>query len=467
MKWRGFDGRRKAAATAAFSEEAGFTLISVIIAFTILIVVLAPTAQLLQATAKISRSVHDRITAANLAAQQLESLGAAVTANFSQVIGASSSGGLLGTTTSSITVQGTPYTIAQTLRWTPGSYASGGCSNGGSNGVNAAPLLTAHESVVWPNMPTGSSPVVDDTQFAPPPLNQAESSGSLLFQVLNAAGVGDPNLTVQIAPTSGGPSTQATTDQNGCVYFPYLPSSSYTATMNPGAVIGQVTPQGASTQVLKDLVPSKGTPSPITESFDFPATLLIPLSPTIPEVFDFGLLVAAPGLSGTNTLDFPAFNSPYASGQGPQITRTSNSVSISGLFPFTSGYVVALGACDTYQNLATYSIIPSAVEPGNTTTGTLNQQIVPLTVTASGVVVTGGTVTDVQESTSDGTYVPTCSSSQSPITVVGSSTPTPTSVALPLGYQSLTGSYDGQSATPSTPLKTTTGGVGAPYAVSS
>lgn len=54
------------------SDDSGFSLVSVIIAFSMFVAVLAPAAALMQRSSLVSGNVENRVVASNLATQELE-----------------------------------------------------------------------------------------------------------------------------------------------------------------------------------------------------------------------------------------------------------------------------------------------------------------------------------------------------------------------------------------------------------
>lgn len=129
-------GHRRARTT----EDAGFTLLESLAAFTIFIVVASAATWWLIKTVQLTGQTRDRVTAADLATQQLEKLR-----------GESNAGQSLDSALKSVVVHNVTFSVTTSLN--PGSTAT--CATGASRQVSV--------SVTWP---AATTPVRYDSVLA-------------------------------------------------------------------------------------------------------------------------------------------------------------------------------------------------------------------------------------------------------------------------------------------------------------
>lgn len=414
-------------------DDSGFTLISVIIAFSMFVAVLAPAAALMQRASLVSGNVQSRVIAANLATQELEIVRSQATYAFSTLVT-----NYLGSTTTTIYISGVPYKVTQELQWTPGAYAPGGCGSSANGSANLQPVLLATESVTWSAMYSGEAPVTESSTFTPPIGSYSATSGNISIQVLGAQGQAQPNVPVTVSSSGGStPYSQSiNTDSSGCAFFPFLATGNYQVSLST-PVLGEtyVSPTGVTTPSTTLGVVSSQT-TDYQFYYDQAATITLPAAaPNYSIPPQEGLTLANSQMAGLGT----EITNPIPSGSPSQI---------SDLFPFASGDYVWLGTCYSYQSgtQSFTTLSPTPLYPGQTSTATLGYAPYSIEATYNGQQVAGAQVTVTMidpTSTSTPQYNQNCTGPSPPydIQVVSSTTSTsPSLVYLPLGTLSFTAS---------------------------
>jgi hypothetical protein len=155
---------------------------------------------------RLTRESTNRETAAHLAAQEIDRI-----QSLPDAFGVHSS-------TSTSTIDGTPYTVTTSVGWVSTTGASGSCGSGGGN----LQYKRVNVSVTWPGMYL-SRPVRADSALAPDSRINDPSYGTVLVSVLGVDGTGRSGVTVRVTPESGGGGQTitdpiATTDVDGCTY---------------------------------------------------------------------------------------------------------------------------------------------------------------------------------------------------------------------------------------------------------
>lgn len=405
--------------------EDGFSLISVVIAFSMFVGVLGPAALLVQQSTLVSGDVQNQIVAANLATKQLELVRSQADYSFASLVQ-----NYLGTSSLSVAVGSASYTVSQTLTWTPGAYSPGGCGSTANGSSTLQPVLNATTSVVWPSMPAYEKPTTETATFTPPLGQYSANTGDISVQVLSASGAGQPNIAVTVVGPVGSTTTTTTvnSDSNGCAFFPFLVPGNYTASLVSPAGYNYVDPNQNSTP-SSTIGVSIGQISTYQFSYDQAGSLVIPAPSTgytLPT--DLGLTLASSGIKGLGTL----ITNPIPS---------TGSFTITNLFPFTSGYEVWTGSCYTYQQGSQFpSVTLSPVHPGQTTTAANAFYPAQIEVVYNGVEVTGAQVSvNVMDpsSTSSPPYDLSCpgtSSTNYNFPLIASTPTTPDPVEVPVGY---------------------------------
>jgi Tfp pilus assembly protein PilV len=294
--------------------DAGFTIIEVVVASTLLLVAFVAAAALFASGTRVSGDTRMRVVAAQLASSAIEAVRgpAADPSKFTTSVQP-------GTTVTTKTVNGLKFTITQEMQWVAQNSTASACDSGGI-GTNA--LLQVNESVTWIGA-GGTAPVEATTTLAPPAGAYSAATGSIGVKVLNAAGQGVQNIAVQAA----GPMTRTiSTTAEGCAFFAYMTPGSYTVSVTAGTGVGdqeQLTPsQGTSVTV--------GQTMSMTFNYDTAATITLTgwSGSTMTPATNVPI-----GIANTSLQPFGAYT--YAAG----------TTSLTPLFPYASGYTVFAGNC--------------------------------------------------------------------------------------------------------------------------
>jgi prepilin-type N-terminal cleavage/methylation domain-containing protein len=234
-------------------DDAGITLIEVIVATVILGILATSVLGLVLTAQKQSVNNRNRVAAANLAAREIEYVREqfmATTSGPLDVAGAGVvtdahplSGGVAG---DPLVVDGTPYTVVRSVAWNPTGTGVSACEGGS---LVSHPDLIVTVRVTWPGMGT-IPPVTNSTVLAPPRGEGLSTTASFAaVSVTNAAGEPSDGRTVTVY--SSGESQTGLTDPSGCAVIPLNPPASgaqYTAKFpDPGYVdiTGTTSPERA------------------------------------------------------------------------------------------------------------------------------------------------------------------------------------------------------------------------------
>lgn len=205
------------------APEDGFTIIEVMVAMMVFAVIALGIAYSLTTTLVTTRDSRARAVAANLAAQQIDNA-----RSFQNVFKVDSG-------TSTQTVDGTVYTIKQSVNWVSSTGSASLCGTAG--GLLQAKAVNV--SVTWSGQRAAGSAVQANTMLAPSgPLNDP-SMGTILVHVVNAAGTGVAGIAVSAQPDASvsGNTAQApnpsppATDTDGCSYVLKVVPGSYVITI--------------------------------------------------------------------------------------------------------------------------------------------------------------------------------------------------------------------------------------------
>lgn len=283
------------------------TLLELVIAMAIFGVMMLGVAATIGSGLALTRTNRHRSIAANLAAQEMDSV-------------RSDDFGDVAAGTQTVDVDGISYTVIREVTWVATSATSGPC-----DGTDGSPeLLRVRVSVMWPDM-GGVKPVVSDTTLTPPVGAYDPNTGHIGVKVLDR----DAGPSFLVPVTASGPITQSTTtNSDGCAFFGYLPAGTYTVTLNGAGFVDRQS-NVAPAQTLGVTV---GNVSSVQFDYDEAATLtLTPLSSFLyPVPNDVSLTIANENL-------VPAKTKVY--------TGTGTPRSITDMFPFLDGYQAWTGKC--------------------------------------------------------------------------------------------------------------------------
>ncbi len=298
-----------------FDADAGFTIIEVVVAATLLLVAFLGAAGLFEEGTRVSGDTRQRVVAAQLASAAIEEIRgpAANPALFTSKV-------VPGETVTTQTVNGLKFTLTQQMQWVGQSSTTSSCASG-DGGSNAILQLT--ESVTWPGM-GATQPVQSTTALSPPVGAYSAATGSIGAMVLNAAGLPVVDAAVSISGTAS--QTQSTTAE-GCAFFAFLTPGSYTVKVTAGT--------GVSDQEL--LVPSQTT------------SVTVGQTSSLTFYYDTAATISITGWAGPSTAT-PATNIPIGIANTSlqpygQYSYAAGSTSLTPLFPYPSGYTVFAGNC--------------------------------------------------------------------------------------------------------------------------
>src|SRR4051812_29013490 len=220
-----------------FDADAGFTIVEVVVASTLLLVAFLAAAGLFASGTRVSGDTRMRVIAAQLALSAIEAVRgpAADPSKFTTSV-------LPGTLVTSKTVNGLKFTITQEMQWISQTSTTDACDSGG---VGSNAILQLSESVTWAGA-GATAPVEANTTLSPPAGAYSAVSGSIGAKVVNAAGAPVANVAVSAV---GPMSRSQNTTSEGCAFFAFLTPGSYTVSVTAGT--------GVSDQ--EQLVPSQST----------------------------------------------------------------------------------------------------------------------------------------------------------------------------------------------------------------
>ena len=206
---------RRRAHAAALRDQAGFTIIEVLVAAVILALVAAGSAVALVGAVGTS-GIQRNSSAAEALAQQDESKLRGYT--ISQLAN-------LNQTLSPMTLDGTQYTVHESASFVSDASGTPSCSN------PSADYLETTSSVTWAGMPSSLNPVTVTGLITPTYGEISSSSGVLAVQVQDAGGNPIVGMPVSV---SGPGSASGVTASNGCILFGDLPvGNTYTVSVTP------------------------------------------------------------------------------------------------------------------------------------------------------------------------------------------------------------------------------------------
>ncbi len=262
--------RRRAAGHA--QDEAGFTMVEMVIAIFIFAMVITGVGVGMSSALNLTRQNRNRSIAANLAAQQMDTIRSTDFETLDQMTQLTQPT----TITPTPTVEGVPYTMTQNTHWVRknATGAAAGPCQSPPTAANPLAYIAVTTTVTWADM-HGVLPVQTDTVVSPPVGVYDQTEGHIRVTVLNAASQPVSGTIVTISNPSAGVSDTATTGADGCAFFAYQPAGAYTVTLSSG--VGKVDGQGNATPLQNVTVKSAST-STVQFVFDTAATLALTLS---------------------------------------------------------------------------------------------------------------------------------------------------------------------------------------------
>jgi type II secretory pathway pseudopilin PulG len=352
-------------------DERGLTLLELVVAIGLLSIMMLGIAATVSSGLNLSRTDRDRSVAANLAAQEMDTVREA---NFTTLV----------PRTITQTVDNVPFSVRRDLTWVSKSATSGPCDASGGT----PQVLRVEVTVTWPDM-RGVNPVQTDTVMSPPVGSYDPNTGHIAVKVFDRDATPQDNALVTL---SGPQNKSLPTNEQGCAFFTFLPAGTYTLTLStPGDVDRQSNPHPSQIVGV-----NLGQISAVQFDYDQAATLNLTMQPANGGVLpnDLPLTIANSHFLGNGTQPYPG---------------TGSARTIANLFPAEEGYTVWPGQCadaDPQGQQIVGGVVagaywPNAVRapalattPGATTTGTVTVPTVTLTVKDhTGAVVPGVSVT--------------------------------------------------------------------------
>lgn len=323
------------------TADDGFALVEMMASIVLFGLVAGAILAMLLTSLGLGRTNRQRVVAADLAAQDLETTRNALKAGVVLPIGL---------TTSTQTVGETTYTLTRTTSWTSLGQSGDSCAGGLAGNVAYQRVKVA---VTWQRM-NGIPPVTSNTLVTPPGGQLNPNTIAIPVKIVNRNGTGLPNQTVTLTPVAGGAAQSQVTDEFGCALFAQLPPASYNISLNTS---GYVDWQGSQSHTESAGSTTPGTTPIVTISYDEPGSLL--LDPKGPGGYPL------PFTPLRYTVFHTKWNSPGL--------RTVNGVSgsskatLTPLFPFASDvYTGWAGVCFPSAKPSGFTSDTALVQAGST-----------------------------------------------------------------------------------------------------
>jgi type II secretory pathway pseudopilin PulG len=372
-------------------DEAGFSLVEIVIALTVLMVLATAVSITLLDGLQISKLGRQRVAASNLAAREAEIVRNQFSSSDAGALAVAAAGAvdnanpLSGSGPSR--VDGTAYTVHRDVQWLPTGNGDSACDGGSL--VNH-PSLRVTVSVTWPDMGS-AKPVRVETLLTPPKGTLGSTTIAFVAaKVQNAAGLAAPGVTVQA--TGPGGSFTHTTDASGCAVFQVGAAGTYSVVMNMSGWVDQTGAENST----KAAVVSAGQLARLSLTYDRAASMDISL-------------VAESGYPIPNPL--PAVNylrpNTEASLARQVLTSLSTTTRVNGLWPASDGYAAWSGGCNDSDPAGVPTSgsrgAPVVIAPG--AVGAVEARLAPVDITVAtdtGVPVAGAAVTATSASCPSG-----------------------------------------------------------------
>ncbi len=287
--------------------EFGVSLLELVIAVSVLSIVMLGVAATIDSGLGLTRNNKNRSVAANLASQEMDLIRSA---DFASLVAGESV----------YDVNGVSYTVHRELTWVPRDAANGPC-----DGANGDPeLLRARVWVSWPTMSGVKAPAAD-TVLTPPVGAYDPNTGHIAVKVLDRNAAPVYGVTASI---TGPSAASAVTNSDGCAFFAFLASGTYTVSLNTFPWVDRQGYQNPAQTVGVNV----GQVSSVQFDYDQRARIRVWVEPTtaLDAPDDYSLTIGNTGL-------LPAGIRSYTGSVNPR--------SITNLFPAIDGYSVWAGSC--------------------------------------------------------------------------------------------------------------------------
>ncbi|MFZ4585736.1 MAG: type IV pilus modification PilV family protein [Acidimicrobiia bacterium] len=291
-------------------DEAGFSLLELIVAMTVFAIFSTGVYGMINSGITLARNDKNRSIAANLASQEMDKVRAA---DFTTLP--------VGLVSSTQSVDGALYTVQRESEWVARNTTTSPCDSAGAT----PSYLRVSVKVSWSAM-GGVDPVESNTVVRPPVGAYDPNAGHIAVKILDRDAA--PSVAQPVRVVGTGVNAVISTTSDGCAFFGYLNPGTYTVSLSTA---GYVDRQGASNPsqsvgVFSGQVSSVG--------FDYDESASLAVSITAP---DGGIIPSSLPVTIANTAFLPSGTRLF-SGSGS--TRT-----ISGLFPSAAGYDLWTGDC--------------------------------------------------------------------------------------------------------------------------
>jgi hypothetical protein len=304
-------------------EEDGYLIVEMMVGALVMVMLALGTLQAFDGAAKVGATTKTRAIAASLAQEEQERLRGLTVDQLNRL-----------NTTSSQTIGGITYTINSTSQWLADATTTPSCT---SNGKAADYLKTV--TTVTPSKSL-SKPIVLTSLVTAPQGTFSSSQGTLSVSIVDRNAAGVSGIPVTLTGPSGGSSAtyNDTTDSNGCVFYGYLPTGTYSVDYS---TTGWVDKDGTNNSPKSNSIVVSST-SNSTANFDYDQAASATVN-LVTKAYGSGSNTSAsatyinfenPGISGSGRKTF---------GNGSTYLSTYPNTTVTGLFPFTDNYNVYAG----------------------------------------------------------------------------------------------------------------------------
>jgi prepilin-type N-terminal cleavage/methylation domain-containing protein len=368
-------------------EDAGFSLIEVMVALTILAIVTALAATTLISTLGSTSDDRARVAAANLASRELAFVRAAFESPtqgpqsipLGQVVNGLPLPG--GTAGNPLVVDNRSYTVTRTTEWQAQGASSGPC-DGGASGQLA--YMRVGVLVTWKGIGK-TTPVTSATLLTPPLGTYDAGTGHIKAKIIDDQGAPEAGTTVTV--TSGASTVDVQqTASDGCAFFGFLDPGTYTVTVSRAGYIDQSW--------------SPTTSQSVTVVANSVASASFAYAAAATTIFNFD--TSQPAYAPATATALTVYN-PAITGSTQHVKTYPSSVPTRTLttWPYSDGLVAWSGDCtDADPGISGGSRpAPTASGPGQTVTSLVQGAAVAVIVKRGTAVQTGLTVEAVHSTT--------------------------------------------------------------------
>ncbi len=227
-------------------DDDGFTLVEVMISLVIFALISTVAAVGLLSNLRSAGSNRARVTAADLALKEIETVRSAFMSQAQQagpttvlqnLVENPQPNGTEGGPTMDTVVQGRAYKVWRDAEWEPLNDTAGPCDGLAGGASKPLAYLRVTVTVVWANMGS-TTPVTNTTLLTPPLGTYKDGQGHLKVKVTDINAAPLTNIDVNVYQTTPKVLVQTgATGPDGCAFFAYLTPGNYTVEVTkPGYV---------------------------------------------------------------------------------------------------------------------------------------------------------------------------------------------------------------------------------------